>query len=72
MQAQAKIVETMKLLDEEAILRLYDMALNFLDKQPSNSIQETDLANIRRSQQLLSSIKGSLSDDIQLEREERC
>ncbi len=72
MQAQAKIVETMKLLDEEAILRLYDMALNFLDKQPSNSIQETDLENIRRSQQLLSSIKGSLADDIQLEREERC
>ena len=53
MQAQAKIVETMKLLDEEAILRLYDMALNFLDKQPSNSIQETDLENIRRSQQLV-------------------
>ncbi len=72
MQAQERVIETMKFLDEESILKLYDLALTLQHKKQSINVMKIDLANIRRSQKILSSIKGSLSDDIHLEREERC
>lgn len=72
MQVQDRIAETIKMLDEESILKLYDIALALKDKKKSNTIKKLNIINIQRSQKILSSIKGNLADDIQLEREERC
>ena len=72
MQVQDRIIETIKQLDEESILKLYDLALTLQDNKQSQSKKGLSFANIQRSQKILSSIKGSLSDDIQLAREERC
>lgn len=71
-KARDKIIETMKLMDEESLLRLYDMALTFQSKGKVTPRRKLNLSNFQRSQKILSSIKGSLSDDVELEREERC
>ena len=74
MQVQEKVIETLKLLDEKSILKLYDLALAFKNKKESKIMKtnKLNLSSIKRSQKILSSIKDSLSDDIQIEREERC
>ncbi len=69
MHARDRIIETLKLLDEGSVLKLYDLALTFRKSIQPVNVKRHDLANIRRSQQILSSIKGSLSDHIQKERE---
>ena len=65
-------METIKLLDEESFLKLYDLALTFQNSKQQSNRKEFNFDNIRRSQIILSSIKGSLSDDIELDREDRC
>ncbi len=72
MKAQDEVIETLKLLDEESILRLYDLAMALRNKKQSVTSKGLNMVNIRKAQRILSSIKGSLSDDIQIEREERC
>ena len=72
LRAQHKIMETIKLLDEESFLKLYDLALTFQNSKQQSNRKEFNFDNIRRSQIILSSIKGSLSDDIELDREDRC
>ena len=71
MQAQYRLIETLKLLDEESILKLYDFALACKNKKQSVKTNGINMANIRKAQDILSSIKGSLTNDIQGEREER-
>ncbi len=72
MKAQDEVIETLKLLDEESILRLYELAMALRNKKQSVTSKGLNMVNIRKAQRILSSIKGSLSDDIQIEREERC
>ncbi len=72
MQAEERIAETIKSLDEESVLKLYDLALALQSNKQSNTQKGLNITNIQRSQKILSSIKRTLSDDIQLEREERC
>lgn len=72
MQVQDRIIETIKTLDEESTLKLYDAALALQGNKQSDIKKGINLSNIQRSQKILASIKGSISDDIQLEREERC
>ncbi len=71
-KAREKIIETMKFMDEESLLRLYDMALTFKSKNKTIPRKKWDLTNMQRSQDILSSVEGMLSEDIEREREERC
>ncbi len=71
-KAREKIIETMKFMDEESLLHLYDMALTFKSKNQTIPRKKLNLANMQRSQDILSSVKGMLSEDIEREREERC
>ena len=72
MHVQDRIIETIKLLDEKSMLKLYSLALDFQNKKNSETKKRLNLENIKKSQNILSSIKGSLSHDIQQEREDRC
>lgn len=72
MQVQDRITEVIKLLDEESMLKLYDIALTLQGNKQLKTKKGLNIANIQRSQKILSSIKGTLSDDVQIEREERC
>ena len=71
MQVQHRIIETLKLLDEESVLKLYDFALACKNKKQTVKTKGINMANIKKVQNILSSIRGSLADDIQIEREER-
>ena len=73
MQVQHRIIETLKLLDEESILKLYDFALAFKNKKHlvKSNRNRVSIANLKKCQNILSSINGSLNDDIRMGREER-
>ena len=72
MQARDRILETIKTLDEEAILKVYDLALTLQDRKRLSPKRSFNFDRIRKIQRSLASIQGNLSDDIQKEREERC
>ena len=72
MQARERILETIEILDEEAILKVYDFALTLTERKRSLHKNSFNFDRIREIQHSLSSIQGNLSDDIQMEREDRC
>ncbi|MBF0237548.1 MAG: hypothetical protein HQM12_07580 [SAR324 cluster bacterium] len=71
MLARDRVLETIQLLDEEAVLKVYDLALTLMDRKRPSNVCSLNMENIQKIQRSLASIYGNLSDDIQQEREER-
>jgi hypothetical protein len=70
MNVRDRLIEMLDKLDRQAVLRLYDIALDY-QKTGKPLARKEIRRGFRRSQHALQGIKDSLADDVAAMREER-